>query len=290
MGRKRSCAVFIIFILCISLSPVSADSSVWKIVNGSNQLYIGGTIHVLSNADYPLPPAFEKAYNQSTIVVFETDMKKMQTPKFQKMLLQKMTYSDGKNLKTVLDGDTFKELSLFMKDRGIPMDNMIHFKPSMVAVTLTVLEIQRLGLMGTGVDEFFHLRAMNDQKELGQLETVFEQLDFITNMGKGREDEFILHTLRDIEELSSMFQQLKDAWRTGDTQKINDLAITPIKKDFPKLYNDLMVERNNAWIPKIEAMLETEDVEFVLVGAAHLVGSDGVLEQLAAKGYDIQNP
>ena len=49
-----------------------------------------------------------------------------------------------------------------------------------------------------------------------------------------------------------------------------------------------MVERNNAWMPQIEALLTTEEVEFVLVGALHLVGDDGLLAQLSAKGYRVE--
>jgi uncharacterized protein YbaP (TraB family) len=48
------------------------QTSVWKISNGNNVLYIGGTIHVLRESDYPLPEAFETAFENSTIIVFET--------------------------------------------------------------------------------------------------------------------------------------------------------------------------------------------------------------------------
>jgi hypothetical protein len=68
------------------------------------------------------------------------------------------------------------------------------------------------------------------------------------------------------------------------------LAITPIEKDFPKVYQQLIVQRNMDWIPEIEQMLKTKQVEFILVGAAHLVGEDGILAQLAARGYTIESP
>ena len=49
----------------------------------------------------------------------------------------------------------------------------------------------------------------------------------------------------------------------------------------------LLVQRNNAWMQIIEPMFRDDDTEFVLVGAAHLVGEDGLLSQLQAKGYTI---
>ena len=83
---------------------------------------------------------------------------------------------------------------------------------------------------------------------------------------------------------------MKDAWRRGDNLKLKEVAITPLKNDFPNVYQNLVVKRNDAWIEKIERMLETQEVELVLVGALHLVGDDGLLEKLAARGYRIQKP
>lgn len=278
------------FLIFIFVHSAHADSPVWKIVKGDNQLFIGGTIHVLTQSDYPLPSAFEKAYSQSVILVFETDMQEIKTPEFQKVMLSKVVYSDGRNLKMVLNEDTYQELEQHLASRGIPMVNILNFKPGMVAMTLTIIELQRLGLVGAGVDEFFSLRALNDQKELGQLETVDEQLAFISTMGDGQPDELIAYTLRDIKRLPTLMQSIKDAWRRGDNHKLKEVALAPFKKDFPEAYDEFIVKRNNAWIPKIEAMLRTKDVELVLVGALHLVGDDGVLAQLAARGYEIQMP
>ena len=50
----------------------------------------------------------------------------------------------------------------------------------------------------------------------------------------------------------------------------------------------MLTQRNNAWIPKIEALFKTKKAIFVLVGILHLVGDDGLLNQLSAKGYQIE--
>jgi hypothetical protein len=280
----------LIFMFAIALSSVSADSPVWKIVKGDNQLYIGGTIHILTQADYPLPESFEKAYAAAAILVFETDMQKIKTPEFQQLLMSKVVYPEGRSLKTVLNQATYQKLEEHFASRGIPLGNLVKFKPGMVAMTMTIIELQRLGLLGTGVDEFFNLRAINDQKELGQLETIDQQAEFLSTMGQGRENELISRTLRDLKKLPTQLQTMKDAWRQGDDRKLKEVALTPFKNDFPDLYQQLIVKRNNAWIDKIEAMLATQEIELILVGALHLVGEDGVLALLAERGYQIQKP
>jgi uncharacterized protein YbaP (TraB family) len=267
-----------------------ADAPVWKVMKGVHHVYIGGTIHVLSKSDYPLPAPFETAYNQSAKLILETDTRKMQTPEFQAALMRKVVYSDGRNLKMVLTASTFQKLEKHLASRGIPIRNFMKLKPGMVALTITIIELQRLGLMGTGVDEFFSLRALNDQKMVGQLETVDDQLELISGLGDGQENEIINHTLQETKKLPDLMQTMKTAWRQGDNTALENIILRPFKKDFPGVYNRVVVNRNNAWLPKIEIMLQTKEVEFILVGALHLIGEDGVLAKLKKRGYTIQKP
>ncbi len=288
--KKAIGALLVLWLVLGAAVAAVAEAPVWKIVKGEHHLFIGGTIHVLSKSDYPLPAEFEKAYRQSAMMVFETDMQKLQSPEFQQRLMSMVTFTDGRTIQSVLNEGTYRRLEQHLSSRGIPMTGFERFKPGMLAVTLTLIDMQRLGLMGAGVDEFFSLRAVNDRKKLGQLESVDEQLAFLATLGDGREDELIDYTLRDIQRLPQLMASLKAAWRKGDRDKIREIAIAPIKTDFPVVYNQLLADRNKAWLPRIEAMLKTKEIEFVLVGAAHLVGEDGILKQLAARGYSIQRP
>ena len=287
--KKGFLACFSIFLLLASLSPAAADSPVWKVSKGDRHLFIGGTVHILTQTDYPLPEAFEQAYGASSVIVFEADFRELQTPEFQQALLSRAKYPEGRNLMMFLTDDTRKHLVQYLAERQIPMDNLIKFKAGMVAMTLTMVELQRLGLAGSGVDQFFSLRALNDQKEIGHLETADEQLDFIAGMGEGKEDALISYTLRQMEDLPEMLQAMKAAWRAGDNAKLEEVALKPMEKDFPVMTDRVVEDRNDAWLPKIEAMLRTEEVELVLVGALHLVGEEGLLEQLKGKGYTIDN-
>jgi uncharacterized protein YbaP (TraB family) len=71
-------------------------------------------------------------------------------------------------------------------------------------------------------------------------------------------------------------------------QGMANVGITPFKADYPVIYEDLLVTRNNNWLPQIVKMLNDAPTEFVLVGALHLAGPDSVLAKLKAKGYKIE--
>lgn len=264
-----------------------SQSSVWKVEIDDHQLFLGGTVHVLSAADYPLPEQFDRAYNNSNTVILEADIEQLNSPEFQQLVLSQMIYTDGTNLRNLLSDETYAKLEAFCAKRGIPASSLMMFKPGMVSMTLTLLELQRLGLMGAGVDAHFSARAKQDGKHLGKLETVEQQLSFLAAMGQDREDELISYTLRDIEKIQALLESIKAAWRSGDLDALDQTTLKPLKEEFPDLYRVLLVSRNETWLPMIEEMLYSDPIELVLVGALHLVGDQGLLQQLTDRGYSV---
>jgi len=285
--KTRLSIVALGWLLVLFSHSVIAASPVWKVEKNGFHLFIGGTIHVLASADYPLPSTFDKAYRESEKLVLETDMQKLQSPGFQAIMMRELTYSDGRNLQKVLDLDTYRELEQFFSARGIPMAAINTFKPGMVVTMMTMVELQRLGIDGVGVDAYYNARAIKDRKKLGKLEPVETQIAFLANMGAGQENEMLSFSLSDVEQLPLMMKSLKEAWRRGDMEKLERLGISELKRDFPEVYKALLLDRNNAWMPQIEAMARTKEIELVLVGALHLAGRDGLLAQLKARGYQI---
>ncbi len=285
--KKRSLFVlaFLIFIYAL---PTYSNAPIWTIEKNGHQLIIGGTIHLLTPADYPLPSAFKKAYEQSEQLVFESDIQKIQDPAFQLTMMSELIYTDERDISRVLSKKTYQALKTYCASRDIPIAILMNFKPSMVAITLTMMELQRLGIMGKGVDAFFSAKAIKDNKQLGQFETAEQQLSFISSMGEGKEDEIIARALRDIEKLPTTWNTLRTAWRQGNLKKLKEVALTPLKNDFPNTYDTILTQRNNAWMPQIETLFKTKKAIFVLVGILHLVGDDGLLNQLSAKGYQIE--
>lgn len=273
----------------LSLSVVAnADSPVWKITKGGQTVYVGGTVHVLGEADFPLPEEFEQAYKQSAILVFEMDMAKTKSPEFQQVMLQHMTYQDGRTYADVLKPDTVTKLNTYMQQQGLPVSQLQVFKPSMLSVTLTLVELQRLGIGGKGVDEHYRNQGTSDKKSFLFLETPEQQIAYLAQMGEGYEDEFVNYTLNDLPNLGPMMAKLKAAWRVGDNKTLYDVTAKDQAENFPQFYQQLITERNTNWIPQIENYFKTNDVEFVLVGAMHLVGEEGVLKLLENKGYKIK--
>jgi len=281
------------YVLCFVLSliivlPAAGHSVVWKVSTDSTEMYIGGTIHILRDSDYPLPTAFDEAYDASDLLVFEVDVEDLGDPEVQKTIMSKGAYPEGQSLDQVLSEEAYKELEEHCTSLGLPMEAINRYKPSLVMLTLVSLELQKLGVTQQGVDIHYAMLAGQEQKEIEGLETIEEQIEMLTTMGDGNEDNFIIYTIRDMEKIGEMMDSMIVAWRKSDLDVLANLLNSDLKEKFPDLYQTIIYDRNANWMDNIEAYLATPATEYVLVGTAHLVGEGGVIEMLRDRGYEVE--
>lgn len=269
-------------------AAVNADSSVWRISKGAQQLYIAGTVHLLPPEQFPLPDEFAKAYRQADTLVFETDVRQLETPQGMQLLMQHAMYNDGRKLSQVLSAATYQQLQQFATAQGVDLKALNGFKPDFVLLTLMQVALQKAGMAGEGVDMYFLNKAVAESKPLYFLETVDQQLSILLNVSAANEDVFVQQNLAQLSELEQQLTQIINAWRSGNTDELADLAMaftdTAEGKQF---YQVLLVQRNQNWIPQLQQMLATKEVELVLVGALHLAGDSNVLELLQQQGYQV---
>jgi uncharacterized protein YbaP (TraB family) len=280
---RSGCLVYVAMLASIA----GADSSVWQIQSEDHTIYIGGTVHLLRATDYPLPEEYAQAYAASSNIIFETDLNSMNDLAVQAKLMQRLSYGDDESLKTVLSDEAYSALEAYVRNISVPLVMLEKFKPGMVVSLLQVMEFQRIGFTPQGVDAYFNTLAIGDGKPLGQLETIDAQIGFLASMGEGNESEFILMSLKDLEDTVDVMDDMIEAWRTGDNNALSELFVADMLEQAPEIYDSLLKQRNLNWLPQLEGMLESPEIEFVLVGAAHLVGPDGLLAILQAKGFQV---
>jgi len=275
--------------LCLLLFSVDslAQSSVWLATKNGNTVYLGGTIHMLRADDYPLPPEFETAYAEADSLYFEIDIDQMNDPVAQLGMLQRLMYTDGRTLQTVLNNEAYSTLTDYVAKFGMPMLMLQNMKPGMLMSTLELLEFQTRGFTPDGVDMHFHQRAKADGKTIEAFETIDEQIGFIENMGEGEESEYVLLSLRDLEKIDDDIESMVSIWRNGEADDLVELFVEDMEETIPGVYQTLLLDRNNKWMPTIEAMFNDSDTEFILVGVAHLVGEDGLVQHLRNRGYQV---
>ncbi len=282
------CPLIALLAALLAAGPLLAESSVWKVTRNGRTLYLGGTCHFLRASDLPLPAEFDLAFADAKTVWLETNIERLQSPEIQQMLMSRAIVTDGATLSTVLSPEAWEASQKWCAKSGVPAAQLQMFKPWMFMMTIVAVETQKLGFTPEGVDAIFQRKATDARKPVRELETAEEQIEFITHLGEGQESELIVATLQDIARVPKILNEMVAAWRVGDLVKIDQLLSDEMRRKYPGIYSALIVRRNKAWIPKIEAMLATEPKELILVGVAHLAGKDSVLEALKKKGCTIE--
>jgi uncharacterized protein YbaP (TraB family) len=277
--------IFLYVVFCAAFA--GAEAPVWEISKDGNTLYLGGSIHLLREDDYPLPREFDTAFGKSDILVLEADVSEAARPGAAQNLMQRMLLPGGETLQTILDENTYNALKAKCEEFSLPIAGMAKFKPALVVNILTVLRIQQFGFIQQGVDLYYFTKARDNAKEILFLETAEFQLDLLAGMGSGYENEFVLYSLKDLDTMEEAMLTLITGWRNGDAAVIESI-LAEMREKFPTVYKEMIGDRNQAWMPFIESYFTTEAVEFVIVGSAHIYGSDGLLKGLEDRGYLIK--
>jgi len=281
-------SILSIGICLIIILPATGTATVWKITTDSTETYIAGTVHILRQSDYPLPAAFERVYDKADLLVFEIDPAKLAGPEVQQAILSKGMYTDSTTLDQILSEAVYSRLEEFCSGMGVPVASLNRLKPSLAALTLLSLELQKLGITQEGVDIHYANRAAADEKPIESLETVEEQIELLTSLGDGNEDNFIIYTIQDLKQIKEKMPQMITAWKTADIDELNELFTSDVREKFPDIYKTTIVDRNINWLAPIETYIATPETEFILVGTAHLVGDDGVIYHLRKHGYELE--
>ena len=273
--------------LCLFVAFSHAKSFIWQVTKGAESFYLGGTIHVLNDDDLPLPKAFDESYKKSQALILEVDFEEMQAPEFQRQSLEKMFYPFGESIVNKLDKKTEKKLRAYAKANDVNLSQIQRMRAGFLSVMITLNELAQLNDLQDGVDQrYFHL-AKRDRKPVIGLESADEQLSMLSHLGEGYESEFIEQALADTKNVSAVMRGMKKAWREGDVRAFERTVIKPMRKNFPKVYNDLFVKRNQRWMPTLLDALNPELNELVLVGAGHLIGKEGLLAMLEKQGFTL---
>ncbi|MDR2293462.1 MAG: TraB/GumN family protein [Prevotellaceae bacterium] len=267
----------------ISAGYATSQTSVWKITRGNKEIYLGGSVHLLRPADFPLPKEFDVAFAKASTLVLEADLK---TPEFLSKIQSESMLPEGQTLKSVLTPKQYQAIYDATVDAGLPFALIEKMKPGMAIMTLTSKKINKLDLTAAGVDMYYYDMAAHKNKQVEFLEDMDFQIDLIYNLPFGV-DEFLAYSLNDLDkmEYEEEFSKLINDWRQGKATAETELK--EMKQKYPKIYKAMFTDRNYKWLPKIKKYIEDDNTAFIIVGSAHLWGDDGLLKLLKKAGYKI---
>jgi len=288
--RARFAAAVIIAVLLASgaAAQTRGRSFLWKVQSGSNVMYLAGSVHALTNDAYPLNPAYQRAFDASGALVEEIDLAEADPLSGGLGLLAKGMYTDGRTFSSVVSRDTATQVAQRLKNTPLALEMIQPMKPWMVMLMLEALGAQAAGLdPELGLDKhFYNLATMGGKSVIG-LETAESQIDRFDKMPDAMQEQMLKSELAEMDTERTSLRALLTAWQTGDAAAIETMLLSAFSSN-PTAYASLITERNRNWMPQLETCLKRASPCFVVVGAAHIVGPQGLLAMLQARGYRVE--
>lgn len=270
------------FLLIVSLCNLFSQGSslLYKISgNGLSQSsYLFGTIHMIPKQDFFLTDSMIATFKSCDALVTEIPMDL--TLKEQLTLAQRMFLPDGRSYKDYMKEDAFDRLYTFLVDslniREKKADRYIRIKPVFLS---GIVMKEMLGKIKVYEIEFHGMAKKRDMK-LFSLETAEEQMNIVDSISL----EMQFKDMDNPSSFNSEYNKLLNAYKNQDFTNL--CMLLDEDTDFLQVKSLMLDNRNRKWMKEIDNMI-THHACFIAVGAAHLCGSNGLIELLEKAGYVI---
>jgi len=292
MMRKKFFTLLLINLVFLSMlysQESTGKSFLWEIQSEQGNSYLFGSVHLLKKEHYPLKKVIEDSFEQSDVLVLEIDLSGGNLVKAGLYMLEKGKYQGEETLKDNISEKTYQRLKDKAKTMEINFEWLNGCKPWMAAFNILERKLMQLGFNPLqGIDLYF-LNKSQGKKEIQGLETVELQVGLFENFSKEESEKFLLSTIMEADQLEKEMNQMISAWSTGDVE-IMEKTMTETIREYPELeafYKKLNDDRNVRMVEKIISLLKTDKKYFIVVGAAHMVGKNGIVQLLKNKGYTV---
>ena len=284
--RLLAAVLAVLLVSPTALAQKTGNQFLWRVEGpGGSTAYLLGSLHVLTADFYPLSATINKAFAASKTLVEELDIDETSDPMVMMAALSKAMLTDGRTLDQIVAPDVYAEVKKRAEKVGLPMMAVQRMKPWLVALTLMAPTLQAAGFKPElGNDRHFFDRAKDSGMKRQALETMAYQLDRFDTLSPSLQEAMLKTTMEDLDREVEGIKELAEAWSFGNVAAIEKVMLKTLK-EAPELYQRLLVERNHNWMPHVEKCLTDKAGCFIVVGAAHLVGPDGLPTLLSRKGY-----
>lgn len=266
-------------------APVAQDvnPAMWIVRDDDTTIYLFGTVHVLRPGLNWLKDDVKAAFDSSDELVLEV-IEPSDPSVVQGIVAKMATNPAGTTLRSILPEAVGSKYETTLGTMGIPAASLDQFEPWFAAVTLTTVPLLMKGYdLNSGAEKILTAAARAQNKPLGQLETIEQQLGIFDSLDTKAQIDFLNITLDGVPQITGQIDSMVDAWGKGDLETLNTLLNEGFES-YPGLYDALLNDRNANWVSWIKSRMEKPGTVFMAVGAAHLVGKDSVQAQLAKQG------
>ncbi len=272
----------------------------WQATRGPDQISIIGTVHIYD-------PRLEAISDRLTPVIAAADILLVEADAAEQAEMQSAMATDtslfliteGPTLIDLLPPDKWQTLATAATDRGVPPFMIAKMQPWFAMLTLAIppCAMAEMAQGRMGLDHMLmttaemsdvptqSLEPWNTAFDLLSQGTMDDQLDMLmVSLGQDGAQAMLLN-----ETLEAYFaQEVARIWEVSRiASTMTDVPAEEGLAAYAELEELLLNNRNRNWMPHIAQAAQDHDDIVIAVGAAHLIGEQGILSLLAAEGWTL---
>ena len=279
------------------------NALIWEVKSDTATVYLVGSIHVAGENTYPLQKVLLDAFEDSDALAVEANIVDgMEDEELTAQMTAMMMYSDGTTARDYLSDETEQLLNDYVAEYGISgmgaesLEMLYMFKPWVLQSLIESDLVLEANLDAeNGVDAYFIREAKKKNMEIIEVESIMFQYNMLDSYSQELQDYLLKSSLKENREDSKKeLLELLATWEKGDVEAL-DRLITAVDEDITDEELKLMEEYNKAMLTdrnigmanKVEELLKGDKNVFYVVGSAHYLGEDGIIQLLMNKGYTV---
>jgi hypothetical protein len=279
-----------LLLACAPAAPKQAPAQ-WVLRDADSEIFLFGTVHVLSRDVKWRTPAFDRQFNGLDAIYLETPTDEAASKQVQQLVAELGANPAGVTLSSLLDADSQARLARVCAKLGIDQSALEAQKPWLAGLQLAMTFIVKVegADPNAGVEQVIESIAKQKRIPTVYFETAREQIETLNGLSTETQLASLKATLRQIEEDPEGSKDLERLWASGQAKALGE-AIFAQMNEAPGLYDPLITQRNARWADRIHHLMSGQGKFLIAVGAAHLAGPDSVQEMLRARGHTVEGP
>jgi len=256
---------------------------------GGGTLYLLGSVHMGTPAMAELGPVVSEAFAASEELVVEVDLSNLDAVESAVLMQRHGSFVGEQRLRDVIRPETHARLTEYLEERGLPPNAFETLKPWLVSTMVAVMGFEDAGLDGSlGVDQAFIDQA--GDKPIVPLETFESQLEMLAGLDWEIQDLMLADSLAQSGEMDVESEKIVESWRIGDEAGLEDILFEDLETTpaLAPLYQVMFYDRNERMTERLVELARDGAKRFVVLGAGHMVGSQGIPTLLAARGFRVE--
>jgi uncharacterized protein YbaP (TraB family) len=279
-------------------AKTTVHPAMWAVHGPKGTAYLFGSIHILPpNINWKTPEVLA-AMNKADTFVFEIPLDHQDKDRAEAQRMQKDIMDvhgllpPGQSLRGQVPQDSVAKYDAVLAKLSISPGYIDRLEPWLASMVMETAQFFRSDARAmNGVDVQVFAFANDKQKASRGFETLEQQLAIIGPEEQKAGAAELNHTLDEVlaGTGTKKYDELVAAWEHADIDAIARETDVEFAKD-PALRKTILDDRTARWAEELKPMLESPNVYFITVGAAHLVGPTGLPALMRDAGYKVDGP